>query len=138
MLVLLDMYYQGVVINEQECVERRTKARLFFFSEFSLTATPWRNGSASDSRSEGCVFKSRRGQIKFFTIIFPSFTINLRGYLHFHTTFKICVKSLSITCFPRSFYAFILKSGRKWKYVPTFIRKVFWIILICSYLNYLK
>ena len=23
--------------------------------------TPWRNGSASDSRSEGCVFKSRRG-----------------------------------------------------------------------------
>ena len=25
--------------------------------------TPWRNGSASDSRSEGCVFKSRRGQI---------------------------------------------------------------------------
>ena len=26
-----------------------------------LTSTPWRNGSASDSRSEGCVFKSRRG-----------------------------------------------------------------------------
>ena len=24
--------------------------------------TLWRNGSASDSRSEGCVFKSRRGQ----------------------------------------------------------------------------
>ena len=24
--------------------------------------TPWRNGSASDSRSEGCVFESRRGQ----------------------------------------------------------------------------
>ena len=23
--------------------------------------TPWRNGSASDSRSEGCVFESRRG-----------------------------------------------------------------------------
>ena len=29
--------------------------------------TPWRNGSASDSRSEGCVFKSRRGQNIFFT-----------------------------------------------------------------------
>jgi serine/threonine protein kinase len=28
--------------------------------------TPWRNGSASDSRSEGCVFKSRRGQTVFF------------------------------------------------------------------------
>ena len=27
----------------------------------AVTATPWRNGSASDSRSEGCVFKSRRG-----------------------------------------------------------------------------
>ncbi len=25
--------------------------------------TSWRNGSASDSRSEGCVFKSRRGQV---------------------------------------------------------------------------
>ena len=28
--------------------------------------TPWRNGSASDSRSEGCVFESRRGQKIFF------------------------------------------------------------------------
>ena len=27
---------------------------------------PGRNGSASDSRSEGCVFKSRRSQIKHF------------------------------------------------------------------------
>ena len=27
--------------------------------------TPWRNGSASDSRSEGCVFESRRGQVIF-------------------------------------------------------------------------
>ena len=25
----------------------------------------WRNGSASDSRSEGCVFKSRRGHKTF-------------------------------------------------------------------------
>ena len=29
--------------------------------------TPWRNGSASDSRSEGCVFESRRGQ-KYFVL----------------------------------------------------------------------
>ena len=28
----------------------------------SHNLTPWRNGSASDSRSEGCVFESRRGQ----------------------------------------------------------------------------
>ena len=32
--------------------------------------TPWRNGSASDSRSEGCVFESRRGHTNF---SFPSF-----------------------------------------------------------------
>ena len=25
--------------------------------------TPWRNGSASDSRSEGCVFESRRAHL---------------------------------------------------------------------------
>ena len=31
-----------------------------------LHVTPWRNGSASDSRSEGCVFKSRRGHLPFF------------------------------------------------------------------------
>ena len=28
--------------------------------------TSWRNGSASDSRSEGCVFESRRGHNFFF------------------------------------------------------------------------
>ena len=32
--------------------------------------TPWRNGSASDSRSEGCVFESRRGQAIFFIFFF--------------------------------------------------------------------
>ena len=31
--------------------------------------TPWRNGSASDSRSEGCVFESRRGQVHFFRFL---------------------------------------------------------------------
>ena len=30
-----------------------------------LQLTPWRNGSASDSRSEGCVFESRRGHTVF-------------------------------------------------------------------------
>ena len=33
-----------------------------------VSGTPWRNGSASDSRSEGCVFKSRRGQVGFLCI----------------------------------------------------------------------
>ena len=32
--------------------------------------TPWRTGSASDSRSEGCVFESRRGQKYFFPRLF--------------------------------------------------------------------
>ena len=35
--------------------------------------TPWRNGSASDSRSEGCVFESRRGQN-----LFACFTLELQ------------------------------------------------------------
>ena len=34
-------------------------SKLLYF--LLLQLTPWRNGSASDSRSEGCVFKSRRG-----------------------------------------------------------------------------
>ena len=32
------------------------------FNAINTIRTPWRNGSASDSRSEGCVFESRRGQ----------------------------------------------------------------------------
>ena len=39
--------------------------------------TPWRNGSASDSRSEGCVFESRRGQLTFFAIHCNFETINI-------------------------------------------------------------
>ena len=32
---------------------------------YVIRKTPWRNGSASDSRSEGCVFESRRGHLIF-------------------------------------------------------------------------
>ena len=39
--------------------------------------TPWRNGSASDSRSEGCVFKSRRGQGNLFLFLSVTFTFVL-------------------------------------------------------------
>ena len=35
-----------------------------------INVTPWRNGSASDSRSEGCVFESRRGHELFSLVIF--------------------------------------------------------------------
>ena len=41
--------------------------RTYLFSTL-IIMTPWRNGSASDSRSEGCVFESRRGQNLFPTI----------------------------------------------------------------------
>ena len=34
-----------------------------FIKDPDCMKTPWRNGSASDSRSEGCVFKSRRGHV---------------------------------------------------------------------------
>ena len=37
-------------------------------SNLGGTWTPWRNGSASDSRSEGCVFESRRGHQNFFSL----------------------------------------------------------------------
>ena len=37
--------------------------------------TPWRIGSASDSRSEGCVFESRRGQLTSFAIILITISI---------------------------------------------------------------
>ena len=36
----------------------------------SHNLTPWRNGSASDSRSEGCVFESRRGH-QVFVFLLP-------------------------------------------------------------------
>ena len=35
-----------------------------------IIVTPWRNGSASDSRSEGCVFESRRGH-QVFVFLLP-------------------------------------------------------------------
>lgn len=40
-----------------------------------LKLDPWRNGSASDSRSEGCVFDSRRVQVfsNFFGLNFRVF-----------------------------------------------------------------
>jgi hypothetical protein len=44
------------------------------------TMTPWRNGSASDSRSEGCVFESRRGQ-KFFFSQIPSQRLDTKTIL---------------------------------------------------------
>ena len=53
--------------------------------------TPWRNGSASDSRSEGCVFKSRRGQLDFFfSRLMFFFRINLSLFVSFSIYRIIC------------------------------------------------
>jgi hypothetical protein len=41
------------------------------------TRDPWRNGSASDSRSEGCVFDSRRVQFPNRINIFALFIIEM-------------------------------------------------------------
>nr|XP_050866219.1 serine/threonine-protein kinase S6KL isoform X2 [Vespula vulgaris] len=47
--------------------------------------TPWRNGSASDSRSEGCVFKSRRGQaLLFLSFYLSSLHLIMRIYDKFY------------------------------------------------------
>ena len=53
----------------------------------SHNLTPWRNGSASDSRSEGCVFESRRGQ-KLFWDKMDSIERPLQN-VHFSSTFWI-------------------------------------------------
>ena len=47
-------------------------------SEFTITSsqmTLWRNGSASDSRSEGCVFESRQGHDFFSFLKFSNYCI---------------------------------------------------------------
>ncbi len=41
----------------------RLKVSIQLLTKISIAWDPWRNGSASDSRSEGCVFDSRRVQI---------------------------------------------------------------------------
>ena len=37
-------------------------------NKLMVCKTPWRKGSASDSKSEGCAFEARRGQRKYFNI----------------------------------------------------------------------
>ncbi|XP_074197981.1 uncharacterized protein LOC141573519 [Camelus bactrianus] len=53
--------------GRSSCVSGAASARSLVTRTLSLAVTSWRNGSASDSRSEGCVFKSRRGQAGFFS-----------------------------------------------------------------------
>ena len=55
-------------------------------SNSNFQRTPWRNGSASDSRSEGCVFESRRGSNSFFPFPFLHFTCTITATKHFETS----------------------------------------------------
>ena len=56
--------FSFVLQSKKKSSERKKKIQIIFrFGCHRLT--PWRNGSASDSKSEGCVFESRRGQLIF-------------------------------------------------------------------------
>ena len=57
-----------------------------------VTMTPWRNGSASDSRSEGCVFKSRRGQ-NFLKSLYHSKVEKKRTEKNSENTFVSCMRN---------------------------------------------
>ena len=53
-------------------------SQLFCFETYPkqiCASTPWRNGSASDSRSEGFVFKSRRDQLFAFPAVNSSLSL---------------------------------------------------------------
>ena len=63
MLSVIVTFYMVVKDNFQ----RRAHSFLNAWDSINIKqVTPWRNGSASDSRSEGCVFKSRRGHLDLF------------------------------------------------------------------------
>ena len=81
---LIDRYVQGVGMR---CAERsQIGLKCGCFS----SKTPWRNGSASDSRSEGCVFKSRRGQKEKFYFSLLNSSIYETSIDASHKQVKIC------------------------------------------------
>lgn len=56
-----------IPLRDPLALKSTTQIRLIYKEkEDTPQWTSWRNGSASDSRSEGCVFKSRRGHEWFF------------------------------------------------------------------------
>ena len=55
---------------------QKKRKRYKLSSEFRYhQLTPWPNGSPSDSRSEGCVFESRQGQLTFYAIVLITISI---------------------------------------------------------------
>ena len=64
--ILICQVAQDNVDNLLSTADNSGQLSFVWFNCFYLTL--WRNGSASDSRSEGCVFKSRRGQNFYFSV----------------------------------------------------------------------
>ena len=62
-----------------------------------LGAAPWRNGSASDSRSEGCVFKSRRGHILGYSY-FHNLLVDFAFPLNSARCSYLCMEELMSEC----------------------------------------
>ena len=64
-----------------------------------IMETPWRNGSASDSRSEGCVFESRRGHnfiSKMFVFWLTNTAINSTDWFYFQRLVSLdCIGKFS-------------------------------------------
>ena len=73
---------------------------------WQFPTTPWRNGNASDSRSEGCVFESRRCQIHFSLFRFLHFTCTITATKHFETS-----TGFDDLLLKKKTYALILHSG---------------------------
>ena len=85
------------------------------YNSQSSGRTLWRNGSASDSRSEGCVFKSRQGQnflhtpmdpflFLFFSFFFLFFLFFfLPPFLYFYLLFFLFI---SLSFFSSNFFFF--------------------------------
>ena len=103
-------------INNRTCgpILHRTTLEASHHNAICLLSgrTPWRNGSASDSRSEGCVFKSRRGQYVVssgspriatitVTILCSSLAI-LSSLLHVHFFKKLSFQEWSLDRWSRS------------------------------------
>ena len=62
-------------------------------ARFSMV-TLWRNGSASDSRSEGCVFESRQGHL-FFLNLLQVFGLGNKTYEHYNEMGRFVDKAMA-------------------------------------------
>ena len=90
---------------------RNKSGRVCTIFRGNYSKTPWRNGSASDSRSEGCVFKSRRGQIFFvFMIKFCKMNelVNVGFIFQLYTYFRKIVRISFLFLFFITYYLYFI------------------------------